>query len=94
LRITLKHKNQDTVLFAAQKLAEHFINLPKTILFGPAEPPIARIRNQYIQEILLKMNKDTTVTTEIKKFVKEKIVELSTTKNFTTVQVVVDVDPF
>ncbi len=94
LRITLRHKNQDTVLFAAQKLAEHLVSLPKTILFGPAEPPIGRIRNQFIQEILLKMNKDTTVMQEIKKFVREKIVELSTTKNFTTVQVVVDVDPF
>jgi hypothetical protein len=40
------------------------------------------------------MNKDTTVMQEIKKFVREKIVELSTTKNFTTVQVVVDVDPY
>jgi len=94
LRITLRHKNQDTVLFAAQKLAEHLVSLPKTILFGPAEPPIGRIRNQFIQEILLKMNKDTTVMQEIKKFVREKIVELSTTKNFTTVQVVVDVDPY
>jgi primosomal protein N' (replication factor Y) len=94
LRITLRHKNQDTVLFAAQKLAEHLVSLPKTILFGPAEPPIGRIRNQFIQEILLKMNKDTTVMQEIKKFVREKIVELSTTKNFTTVQVIVDVDPY
>ncbi len=94
LRITLRHKNQDTVLFAAQKLAEHLVSLPKTILFGPAEPPIGRIRNQFIQEILLKMNKDTTVMQEIKKFVREKIVELSTTKNFTTVQLVVDVDPY
>lgn len=94
LRITLKHKNQDTVLFAAQKLGHDLASLPKTVLFGPAEPPVARIRNQYIQEILLKINKDTKVTYEIKRFVREKIAQLSVTKNFTTVYVHVDVDPY
>jgi primosomal protein N' (replication factor Y) len=94
LRITLKHKRQDTVLLAAQKLANDLSSLPKTILFGPAEPPIARIRNQFIQEILLKMNRDTNVTQEIKKIVKEKITELHVTKNYSTVYVIVDVDPY
>ena len=94
LRIVLKHKNQDTVLFAAQKLAQDISSLPRTILFGPAEPPIARIRNQFIQEILLKINRDTNIMQEIKRIVKEKIVQLNTTKNYSTVQVILDIDPY
>jgi len=94
LRITLKHKNQEIVLRAAQKLGEDLASLPKTILFGPAEPPVGRVRNQFIQEILLKINRDTNVLQEIKKIVKEKITVLNITKGFTTVFVGVDVDPY
>ena len=94
IRITLKHRNQETVSLAAQKLANDLANLPKTILFGPAEPPIARIRNQYLQEILLKINRDTDVTNQIKSFVKDKIAMLTATRNLTTVFVVLDVDPY
>jgi primosomal protein N' (replication factor Y) len=94
IRITLKHKNQQTVQLAAQHLSETLINLPKTILFGPAEPAVGRIRNYYLQEILLKMNRDTSVIKEIKLVVKQQIVSLHTTKNYSNVIVQIDVDPY
>lgn len=93
IKIILKHKIQATVSAAAQMLAQEINQLPNTIIFGPAEPGIARIRNQYLQEILLKTNKDTELNKALKKIIKEKIAILSTTKNFTTVTVQIDVDP-
>ncbi len=93
IKIILKHKIQTTVSAAAQMLAQEINQLPNTIIFGPAEPGIARIRNQYLQEILLKTNKDTELNKALKKIIKEKISILSTTKNFTTVTVQIDVDP-
>lgn len=93
IKITLRHKIQDTVFFAAQKLAEEIKDLPGTLMFGPAEPPIARVRNQYLQEILLKVNKDTKILVEMKKILKEKINLLATQKNMSTVQIILDIDP-
>ena len=94
IKITLKHRDQKTVLDAAQKLGLDLAELPKTILFGPAEPPIARVRNLFIQEILLKINRDSEHVKLIKSVLKEKISMLNITKNFSTVNVQVDVDPF
>jgi primosomal protein N' (replication factor Y) len=94
IKITLKHRDQKTVLEAAQKLGLDLADLPKTILFGPAEPPIARVRNHFIQEILLKINRDSEHVKQIKSCLKEKISMLNITKNFSTVNVQVDVDPF
>jgi primosomal protein N' (replication factor Y) len=94
IKITLKHQDQKTVLDAAQKLGLDLAELPKTILFGPAEPPIARVRNLFIQEILLKINRDSDHVKQIKSTLKEKISMLNITKNFSTVNVQVDVDPF
>lgn len=94
IKITLKHRDQKTVFDAAQKLGLDLAELPKTILFGPAEPPIARVRNLFIQEILLKINRDSEHVKLIKSILKEKISVLNITKNFSTVNVQVDVDPF
>jgi primosomal protein N' (replication factor Y) (superfamily II helicase) len=94
IRITLKHRSHELVAEASMTLAKSLQNLTKTILFGPAEPSIARIRNQYLQEILLKTNRSSNHSLEIKKLLKEKIVLLNTTKRFTTVRIIIDVDPY
>lgn len=93
LKISLKHKNQETVKLAANKLFEQMQDLPKTVFFGPGEPAVNRIKNYYFQEILLKTNKEGPHLGLIKKMIKEKINVLSTTNSFTTVFVNVDVDP-
>lgn len=93
IKINLKHKNAEIVKRAADKLFNDLQDLPKTVFFGPAEPSIARIKTYYMQEILLKTNKDAQHLREIKKIISHKIALLSTTANFTTVYVNVDVDP-
>ncbi len=94
IKITLKHKKQEIVLEAANMLAKGMIENPKIVVFGPAEPPIARVRNLYLQEILLKINKDTNIIQQLKNDLKHKIALLTTTKSFSQVQVILDVDPY
>lgn len=93
IQISLKHKDPVTVKKAAEKLFEDVQDLPKTIFFGPAEPAISRIKNYYIQEILLKTNGDILHLSELKKRLRQKIGLLNATSKFTTVFVSVNVDP-
>lgn len=93
IKISLKHKNPETVKNAAQKLFDDLKDLPKTVFFGPAEPSVNRIKNFYIQEILLKTNKDAHHLQEVKKSIQQKISHLTATNHFTTVHVNADVDP-
>ncbi|MBL7764848.1 MAG: primosomal protein N' [Chitinophagaceae bacterium] len=94
IRITLKHKNQQTVADAARKLGEQILTLQQVQIFGPAEPSVSRIRNYYLQEILLKVKRESEILAQIKGSLRQHISLLTTMKNFTQVRVVVDVDPY
>lgn len=94
IRLTLRHKNQATVLSAANQLSEGLQGIPQTAIFGPAEPSVGRIRNYFLQEILIKMNRDPKIIQQVKQQVKEKITMLHITRNFSNVIVQVDVDPY
>lgn len=94
IRVTLKHRQAETVLEAANQLAERLRDLPQMVLFGPAQPGVARIRNLYLQEILLKVNRDSTVLKQIKQELLRHIALLTAERAFTRVIPVIDVDPF
>lgn len=94
IKIVVKHTRAEIAWEAALKLSEQLSGLSKTAMFGPAEPPVSRIKNYYIQEILLKINRDVTHLQQIKREIKQHVTLLTTTKNFTTVRVQIDVDPY
>jgi primosomal protein N' (replication factor Y) len=94
IKLTLKHKKPEIVQEAARKLAEELKDYPKMVLFGPADPAISRIRTYYLQEILLKVNKETAFVQQLKRDLKHKIALLTSSKNFSQVQVILDVDPY
>lgn len=94
IKLTLKHKKPEIVQEAARKLADELKDYPKMVLFGPADPAISRIRTYYLQEILLKVNKETAFVQQLKRDLKHKIALLTSSKNFSQVQVILDVDPY
>nr|MBP7498161.1 primosomal protein N' [Bacteroidales bacterium] len=54
IRITLKHSNKNTIKEAARLLAQSLKIVFGENLLGPEEPPIAKINNLFIRNILLK----------------------------------------
>lgn len=93
IRITLKHKDAQTVKNAAQLFFNKIKSLPRTVFFGPAEPQINRIKNYYLQELLLKTNKDTSHLREVKKVLNQELQLLNTIRGYGNVFSTVDVDP-
>lgn len=93
IKIILKHKKKDIVTAAAYDLAhqleKHFKNIT-----GPAEPVIGRIRNQYLMDILLKLPSDKKRLKQQKEVLKNLIVLLKSNKQFKSVVVIADVDPY
>lgn len=66
IKITLKHKNEASLDNAAQLLHKEIIKLDTLPIVGPAKPPVAKIRNYYLQELLIKMKKNAAHQHEIK----------------------------
>lgn len=92
LKITLKHKNQQTVEQAALVLGNWLRPHVGARLVGPATPLVGRVRNNYLQEMLIKLPRDSKVIADTKRLVQEHFVRLLAEKQFRSVFIVPDVD--
>ncbi|UBM57442.1 primosomal protein N' [Marinilongibacter aquaticus] len=93
ISISTKHIDRNLSHKAAGKLAEKLRSqLGAERILGPEKALVERIRNQYIFEVWVKLEKDKVNMAEVKRFIREEIVSLNTEKEFKAVRVVVNVD--
>ncbi|MCG9881679.1 MAG: primosomal protein N' [Bacteroidia bacterium] len=93
IKIVLKHRDYKTVDQASLKLKYLLNGEINAMILGPESPHVSRIRNFYIKEILLKINRTAADLDGIKRLVRTKINMLSEEKVFRSVVVYADVDP-
>ncbi len=93
IRCTIKNKDKQTCQTAAMKLVDALYQLDNIHLIGPTEPPISRIRNQYLQEVLVKLPTTPASIQGIKEKIYAAVNELTSLRNFGSVSVTIDVDP-
>ncbi len=92
INITLKHKLNPTVKVAADMLAFGLKeNLGKNVL-GPESPPINRIQDMYIMNILVKVDREASVA-RVKGLINYYIEHLKQKQEFRALVVSPDVDP-
>jgi primosomal protein N' (replication factor Y) len=90
--ITLKHKNQRRLDDAALQLV---IQMRKSFVdrvLGPEYPIIARIRNYYHKNVLLKIEQEGSLT-EAKHILQSIIDSMQNHPDFKSVRFIIDVDP-
>ncbi|HUR65658.1 MAG TPA: primosomal protein N' [Chitinophagaceae bacterium] len=92
IHLTFKHKLKEVVERAAYHYTESLKTKYGQYIVGPAEPVIGRIRNQYLNELLLKLPRDGKLITQCKKDLLEQIAILHQNKSFRSVTIVADVD--
>jgi primosomal protein N' (replication factor Y) (superfamily II helicase) len=80
--------NEATKLFAKvikQQLGERVL--------GPSIPGIGRIRGQYILTMLIKLERNNDLIHKAKKIIAEATEMMKSEKGFSSVHIIVDVDP-
>lgn len=93
IQLTLKHKDKRRVWEASDLIA---IALRKELgnrLLGPAEPPISRVKNQYLIQILIKLERSGEIIQNAKQHIREELRKLEEQPAFRSVTVITDVDP-
>ena len=93
INITLKHKNKSTCERAADQFANHLKTIRDLYVFGPAEPIISKIRNEFIQSIMIKIPRDYGRLSSIKHQIKLQEEALSNEASFRGTKLIFDVDP-
>ncbi|MFH6769566.1 primosomal protein N' [Gaetbulibacter aquiaggeris] len=93
IKITLKHKDYNRVEAGSQWMAKSLRQVFGDAILGPESPPIARIRNQFHKNILIKIPKKQSLVKT-----KEAIIKInnsfSSIKDFRSVKVILNVDNF
>lgn len=94
IQITLKHKKEETVEVGAKYFAEHLRRRLGNRVLGPATPGIARVRDLYIREISLKLGHSSKELEAAKALLLEVQDELKSQKGYSSVRILMDVDPY
>jgi len=92
INITLKHRNEKNLRFAAHELAKALRKNFGTRVLGPEAPIINRVQNQFIEAILIKLEK-TLPLPKAKSVILDEINRFKTYKPFSSIIVAPDVDP-
>ena len=94
IKMTVKHIEQNVGEAAAILLTEQLVErLGRAAVLGPEAPYIFRIRNFYLQEITIKLDRAHTVLKHAKQMICEAMDVVRDQKEFKQVRLVADVDP-
>ncbi len=91
--INVKHKDANVLNFASQSLATALRAQLGGRILGPEQPLIARIRNYYIKQIIIKTEKSAAIQ-KVKTILKDTVKEFNAQKDFKSVIIQIDVDPY
>jgi len=90
IQITIKHKKPEDVRLASNLLANELRSkLGKNVL-GPTSPMVSKVRNYYLRQVLIKVEKRNSVIKHSKEVIAAAII--NTKKEFKSAFITVDVD--
>ena len=92
--VMIRLKDVDNVKLnkATDELAKIFRQVFKENLLGPEYPVVSRVKNQYIKQMLIKINKDLNAA-KVKEFISKTIEDFKHDTGFKSVKIQIDVDP-
>jgi len=93
LRLTVRHKDIPTVENASKMLATLLRSRMDKYILGPEFPPISKIQNLFLKNILIKIDKNQNLVSS-KFFVANCIEHLHSQEQYKSVDVVINVDPY
>jgi primosomal protein N' (replication factor Y) len=93
IRITLKHKKPDILNRGCQVFAGVLKDRLGERVMGPSIPTVGRVREQFLLDLLIKMEMDPRVWLIAKQQILRATEEMQHEKGFSNIRVVVDVDP-
>lgn len=93
VHITIRHREKHIAEEAANLLVRGLAAF-KNHITGPAQPPVGRVRNRYIWQLMLKLPKDTRRILELKEALQEQMGIIHFNKRYSGVSFETDVDPY
>ncbi len=93
IQITIKHRDKKIALQSALQMARETAQISNTIALGPAEPAVSKIRNEFLQTILIKIPRNYGQLSFVKSELLKGQERLLHNPEFRAVKIIFDVDP-
>ncbi len=93
INIQLLHLKLNIVEEGMQIYSDHLKKIYGKRVLGPSEPHVSKIRGSHIRELLIKIEKDTNYLTKVKQDILKISQELKNVKKYSSVRILIDVDP-
>jgi primosomal protein N' (replication factor Y) len=92
IQVICKHKEKHIAEEVATILEQVLSQKYKGYVTGPAEPPVSRVRNQYIFEMLIKLPKDAQFIRQCKRDILQQVAIVQSNKRYRSATIIADVD--
>jgi len=94
IRLVVKSNERDQSLEAAKAFGATLVQgIGRERVLGPQEPLISKIRNQYLMELYVKLEKQPQLVKQVKQKILETIQGFRKNRNFKGIRFLIDVDP-
>ena len=93
IKLTVRHTDKAMSQQAADRLAAELTDaLGSSRVLGPEQPLVERIRNLFLFDILIKIERDKVNVKAVKTYIQDRINDILTDKSLKQVSIVIDVD--
>ncbi|ODS83751.1 MAG: primosomal protein N' [Cytophagaceae bacterium SCN 52-12] len=94
IKLTVRHEDAAVALESARALADVLTGqLGKTRVLGPEAPLVDRVRNRFLFDILIKLEREKVNFKAVKSLIQESVNEILADKTKKHIQIIADVDP-
>jgi primosomal protein N' (replication factor Y) len=94
IKLTFRHRESELVDYCAAEFKKHLLTiLPESDVLGPEYPMVARVKNRYHKNILLKVSRNKDVR-NVKEGLKSIAGPFFAQKEFKAVRLIINVDPY
>ncbi|MBC6995620.1 primosomal protein N' [Lewinella lacunae] len=94
IHLQLRHPKRHVVEEAAKLLGSWLAHALGDCVSQPFEPSVARLRTNYLQELVVRLQPDPVAVQRVKSIVTRAVDKLGVTEGLSGVKVAVDVDPY
>lgn len=93
-KVVFKHKEEMKAMSAAALMAETLQAIPAITVQGPGPAIVARVKDQYLQEIWIKCPRTPQEIQHVKKVLQQQKQHITSLKGHSGLYIVIDVDPY
>ena len=94
IKLDVRHTDRQVASDAAVRLAHLLRTQLGSRVLGPEPPLISRVRNQFIQTVTLKIERNNVSIVRVKELIQQAITQFGMEKQYKGVRIAIDVDPY